>query len=231
MPPKLSAYAVNLCFNELRMAKLSKVKQVIEPSLNGLVWYCLVALLAIIVNAHYLNSLLGDKAAARALPHLTSTFNSILVWTNNEMLNHLGVSTSNNLVVGLTWGFIGLLVYVLCMIALGFFKHLIEIYETKGYVRPSEVSGGRQILVPLAKLLFQLVMAVVLFAYFILLMAPVMLGYILPLPTHNKPILMAYLLRIVIYVAIIHGFVLILRLLFLHERLGEQAELPDTHNL
>ena len=213
------------------MAKLDNAKKAIEPSVNGIVWYFLIALAAVIVNAHYLNSLLTTKTSGRAIPRITNTLSSVLTWTNNEMLSHLGVSTSNNLVVGLTWGFIGLIVYVLCAIVVSFFRRLIEIYQLKEYVMPSEASRSQELLEPLGKLLLQLLMMVVLFVYIIWVMAPIMLGYLLPVPGHGKIDLPADLLWIVLCVFVLHGFVMILRLLFLRERLGEQSELPETHNL
>jgi flagellar biosynthesis protein FlhB len=165
------------------------------------------------------------------MPHLSSGFSSVLNWTNSAMLNHLGLSTSNNLVVGLTWGCIGLVVYVLCMNMINFFKHLAGTYELKNYVSPTDAPKNQLLFQSLGKLFFQLLMTVVLVLYIIKLLAPVMLGHILPVPKQSVADLGADLIRIAVYILVLHGFVIILRLLMLRERLGEEEELPETHNL
>lgn len=213
------------------MAKLNEILKLITPTLTGLVLYFIIAIIILVINAHYLKPLITNASNGQHTATFGTHINSFLIWTNKEMLSHLGFNTSINLVVGIIWGIVGLVTYILCVIIFEFIKRLIEIYKLKKYVIPTGASRFKLIANPLERLLFQLFMTIVLFFYTIKLVLPVIFGHIVSVPDTRKINPLSNILIIGLYILTLHGFILALRLVFLKERLGQETELTEKHNL
>ncbi|HUC87997.1 MAG TPA: hypothetical protein VMR95_02515 [Candidatus Binatia bacterium] len=200
----------------MSVASNSKTKvfvRLLSPSATGLVLYAIVAFLITVVQVIYLSSKLNNLQQG-----VRSTFHLFGSW----FINLVGSNRVNSLAIYIFWLAAGVVVWFILKAAASNVNELIDDLNLRKYIWPKQAEHNRPLIGFIEHSLFRLAILIVLLFYI-----QRVVGNLFGLFTNGSPhiswinnhIAVEAAFIFLSWVVVLHGFVILLRLIALKTRL------------